>query len=421
MQGLAPRLAAAKLLHEILEKGAGLEDAFEAACRQGLLESEPPRERALARAILTTALRRKGLIDEILRKYLTRKPDGLASEIMAVAAAQILFMRVPTHAAISLANECARKDAPTAHLTGLINAVLRKAVADEGRIKSLETKPGIDAPRWLYARWQRNFGSAVAREIAAAHLTEPALDISVKADPQSWAERLGASLLPNGSLRLAQHEGRIDELPGFAEGAWWVQDQAACLPVLLLGDVRGKRVLDLCAAPGGKSAQLASRGAHVTSLDDSAKRMERLKANLARLNLPAETVVADARSFTPDEPFDAVLLDAPCSATGTLRRHPDIAWHRSEAQIRELAHLQREMLGNAARLVKPGGVLVFSTCSLEPEEGELHLQDVPAGLALDPIGSGELFDARLLKSPGHLRSLPQWGLDGFFAARFRRV
>ena len=420
MQGLAPRHAAAELLHSILQKGMSLEDAFETSCTEGLLKNEPVRERALSRAILTTTLRRKGLIDEILRKYLTRPPGGLGSEIIAVALAQILFMRVATHAAISLANESARADPRSRHLTGLMNAVLRKAIADKGRISSLETKPGVNAPRWLYSRWQKTYGSDVAREIAAAHLLEPALDLSVKDQPGVWADRLGAQALPNGSLRLPTHQGRVDEIDGFADGAWWVQDQAASLPALLLGDVQGKRVLDLCAAPGGKTAQLACRGGIVTALDDSSRRMERLNTNISRLKLSVKTVVADARSFIPDEPFDAVLLAAPCSATGTLRRHPDIAWHRSEGQIRELAGLQQEMLAHARQLVKPGGLIVFSTCSLEPEEGENHLQALPEGLALDPIRRDELFDERLWKAPGCLRSLPQWGLDGFFAVRLRR-
>ena len=285
----------------------------------------------------------------------------------------------------------------------------------------MKPKPGINAPRWLFARWQRHYGTPVARELALAHLEEAPLDLTVKADPDVWAKELGAEKLQGGTLRLQQSEGRIDELAGYAQGAWWVQDQAASLPAKLLGDVAGLRVLDLCAAPGGKTAQLAAAGAHVTALDISARRLDRLKANLQRLDLHAEIVNADGLTYKADKPFDAILLDAPCSATGTLRRHPDIAWHRSEAQIRELVQLQRAMQRHAASLLKPGGKLVFSTCSLEPDEGEEHLKFTPEGLKLDPIAITELPTPQIWKEPGILRSLPQFGMDGFFAARYVRV
>jgi 16S rRNA (cytosine967-C5)-methyltransferase len=418
MQGLAPRAAAARLLTDILQRGAGLEDAFETSCRKGLLEGADARDRALARAILTTALRRKGFIDDALSKFVRRAPGGMASSILVTAAAQILFMRVPHRAAIDLAVETAKTQSASG-LAGLINAALRRLSENADSIIAPKPKPGIDAPRWLFSRWQRNYGTELAREIALAHLNEAPLDISVKNSPEEWAEKLGAEQLPNGTLRLTSHEGRIEELPGYTQGAWWIQDQAASLPAKLLGDVTGLRVLDICAAPGGKTAQLASQGAKVTAIDDSERRMERLASNLERLHLTANLIVADAREFTSPERFDAVLLDAPCSATGTLRRHPDIAWHRSEAQIRELAKLQSEMLTHAASLVKPGGMLVFSTCSLEPEEGEAHLSNLPEGLQFDPVRLEELPDPQLWKSPGILRSLPQFGVDGFFACRFR--
>ncbi|MDP4822722.1 MAG: RsmB/NOP family class I SAM-dependent RNA methyltransferase, partial [Aestuariivirgaceae bacterium] len=370
------------------------------------------------------ALRRKGHIDELLKKYLTKPlplSAGFTLEIIMIAAAQILFMRVPPHAASSLAVETALADQKARHFTGLINAVLRRLADDAPAILAVKPKPGINVPRWLFARWQRHYATPTAREIAKAHLEEAALDLTVKADAELWAERLGAELLPGGTLRLATSEGRIDELPGYAQGAWWVQDQAASLPAKLLGDVAGLRVLDLCAAPGGKTAQLAAAGAKVTAVDISARRLDRLKANLQRLDLQAEIINADVLAFTTDEPFDAILLDAPCSASGTLRRHPDIAWHRSEAQIRELVQLQRAMQRHAVNLLKPGGRLVFSTCSLEPDEGEEHLEFTPPGLILDPIAADELPDSRLLAEPGILRSLPQFGMDGFFAARYVRV
>ena len=423
-QGLGPRAAAAHVLAEVLRNGDGLEDAFERCCREGRLVDEAPRERALARAILTTALRRKGHLDELLKKYITKPlplSAGFTLEIIMIAAAQILFMRVPPHAASSLAVETALGDQKARHFTGLINAVLRRLADDAPAILAVKPKPGINAPRWLFARWQRHYGTPVARELALAHLDEAPLDLTVKADPDVWAKELGAEKLQGGTLRLQQSEGRIDELAGYAQGAWWVQDQAASLPAKLLGDVAGLRVLDLCAAPGGKTAQLAAAGAHVTALDISARRLDRLKANLQRLDLHAEIVNADGLTYKADKPFDAILLDAPCSATGTLRRHPDIAWHRSEAQIRELVQLQRAMQRHAASLLKPGGKLVFSTCSLEPDEGEEHLKFTPEGLKLDPIAITELPTPQIWKEPGILRSLPQFGMDGFFAARYVRV
>ena len=422
MQGLNSRIAAARLLGKVLREQAGLEDAFEAECRDGLLAKEDARDRAFARAILTTALRRKGFLDEALKKFIRKAlpASSSANEILHIAATQMLFMRVPARAAISLAVESAKRDSKAKGFANLINAVLHRLEAEAEKIMGPKPKPGIDAPRWLFARWQRNAGTETARAIAAANLEEAPLDLSVKADAAEWAARLGAEILPNGTLRLNDAQGRVDELPGFEQGAWWVQDQAASLPARLLGNVSGKRVLDLCAAPGGKTAQLAAAGGLVTALDDSAARLERLKGNLARLGLAVETVCADARDYAPQGLFDAILLDAPCSATGTLRRHPDIAWHRSDVQIRELAILQRDMLAHAAGLLAPGGQLVFATCSLEKEEGEDHLDHIPEGLELDPIRPEELPDPRLWKAPGAMRSLPQFGMDGFFAARFRK-
>ncbi|HKA99243.1 MAG TPA: RsmB/NOP family class I SAM-dependent RNA methyltransferase, partial [Methyloceanibacter sp.] len=267
------------------------------------------------------------------------------------------------------------------------------------------------------------------RKIAEAHLNEPPLDLTVKSEPERWAEKLSGRVLPGGSVRLLP-KGRIDALPGFDEGAWWVQDVAASLPARLLGDVRGKRVADLCAAPGGKTAELALAGASVVAVDSSKTRLALLDDNLKRLGLHAETVKADAATWQPDETFDVVLLDAPCSSTGTIRRHPDIPYVKSADDIAALAPLQERLLDNAARLVKPGGRLVYSTCSLEPEEGEAQIASLlvrNAGLSLQPVGEAELFgQAAWIEPSGCLRTFPydlkldspEWsGMDGFFAAR----
>jgi 16S rRNA (cytosine967-C5)-methyltransferase len=288
-----------------------------------------------------------------------------------------------------------------------------------------------DTPGWLAARWRKNYGQETAHAIAAAHREEPRLDLSVKSDPQGWAERLGGMVLPTGSVRLRSHEP-IAELPGYGEGEWWVQDAAAALPVRLLAPRAGERVLDLCAAPGGKTAQIAAAGAVVTALDKSAERLRRLTENLERLGLRADVNVADAMSYSGG-PFDAILLDAPCTSTGTIRRHPDVAWTKRPGDVESLVALQTRMLDRAAGLLAPGGRLVYCTCSLEPEEGEAH---VPAllrrnpDLRLVPITPEDPIPAEFVSAEGTLRTLPNaWphdeprlaGLDGFFAARFQRV
>jgi 16S rRNA (cytosine967-C5)-methyltransferase len=283
----------------------------------------------------------------------------------------------------------------------------------------------------LIARWTEAYGEATARAIAEANGHEPALDITVKDDPAHWGERLRGRALPTGTVRtLAQ--GAVSLLPGFTEGAWWVQDAAASLPARLLGDVRGLRVADLCAAPGGKTAQLAQTGALVTAVDRSPARLNRLQDNLARLKLTADMVAADALEWDA-EPFDAVLLDAPCSSTGTIRRHPDVPWLRGEADIGVLTGLQTKLLDRAASLVKPGGIIVYCVCSLEPQEGEAQIEALLArnpALSRWPIPANEVFgQAELINGRGELRTFPfhlpdpdpRWGgLDGFFAARLVR-
>ncbi|MGH6770761.1 MAG: RsmB/NOP family class I SAM-dependent RNA methyltransferase, partial [Xanthobacteraceae bacterium] len=310
-------------------------------------------------------------------------------------------------------------------------AVLRR-VAQHGaqRLRDIDTV-ALDTPDWLMARWQSNYGAELARAIAAANGNEPALDLTVKSDREHWAETLGGRVLPTGSVR-AIVQGPVTRLAGYDEGAWWVQDAAAALPARLLGDVRGRTVADLCAAPGGKTAQLAAAGAHVVAVDRAERRLERLRGNLARLNLPAEAVAADVLEWQAG-PFDAVLLDAPCSSTGTIRRHPDIPWLKHEADIATLVALQRRLLARAVELTRPGGTLVYCTCSLEPKEGA---DIVNAALATDsrlrrrPLSAADVDGVEsLIDSAGDLRTLPchlpdsnpqMAGLDGFYAARLER-
>jgi 16S rRNA (cytosine967-C5)-methyltransferase len=286
--------------------------------------------------------------------------------------------------------------------------------------------PGADLPAWLYTRWRATYGEETAAAIANALHSEPPLDLSVKHDPADWASRIGADITPTGSVRLSG--GNVESLPGFAEGAWWVQDAAAALPVKLLGDISGKNIADLCAAPGGKTLQIAAAGARVTAVDRSKQRLETLRENLARTQLEANVVTADVLKLKAREKFDAVLLDAPCSATGTLRRHPDVAWLRKPDDIRKLSTLQRELIAAAADFVKPGGVLVYAVCSLEPEEGEGAIEAAleSGAWTRDPVRPGEIAGGdAFLTAEGALRTLPShWpetgGLDGFFVARLVR-
>jgi 16S rRNA (cytosine967-C5)-methyltransferase len=281
-------------------------------------------------------------------------------------------------------------------------------------------------------RLERNYGAETARRIAAAQAREPALDLTVKSDPQSWADTLGGRVLPTGSVRAMVH-GPTTQLPGYAEGAWWVQDPAAALPARLLDDLHGRTVADLCAAPGGKTMQLAAAGARVAAVDRSPQRLARVRENLLRVGLDAELVSADVLEWRGGT-FDAVLLDAPCSATGTIRRHPDIPWIKRESDILNLAALQRRLIGKAAELVKPGGMLIYCVCSLEPEEGiavvREFLREQPS-LRRRPIQPGEAYiPGEWLTPDGDLRTLPchlpdpdpgMAGVDGFYAARLERT
>jgi 16S rRNA (cytosine967-C5)-methyltransferase len=345
-----------------------------------------------------------------------------------LGAAQILFLDVPDHAAVDLSVRLAQEDRPASHFRGLVNAVLRRMTREgKERLAALDTVL-LDTPPWLMQRWIATYGEAIAREIAVANGREPALDLSVKKDAPQWAEKLGGRVLPTGSVRAIVH-GAVTALPGFDEGAWWVQDAAAALPARLLGDVAGKRVADLCAAPGGKTAQLVVAGANVTAVDRSAPRLKRLRENLTRLSLDAELVCADAATWEA-EPFDAILVDAPCSATGTIRRHPDVPWLKQAVDIASLAALQRRLLERAVALTKPGGTLIYCTCSLEPEENETVIAEFIArepSVRRAPITAAEVFgQAQFVTPDGDLRTLPCHfpdadsrfaGIDGFYAAR----
>jgi 16S rRNA (cytosine967-C5)-methyltransferase len=432
--GLIARRIAADVLDGVLRRHRPLDDQLDGRGAHPGLAALDGRDRALVRRLVATVLRRLGTLRHLLGQLLERglPTDAPRVEIaLLIGAAQILWLDVPDHAAVDLAVRLARADKRAMHFTGLINAVLRR-IAREGaeRLAGMDTAP-LDAPDWLLTRWTKAYGTDTARAIALAHAQEPALDLSVKEDAAHWAAALGGRVLPTGSVRAVVH-GPVAQLPGYDEGAWWVQDASAALPARLLGDVRGQRIADLCAAPGGKTAQLAAAGAHVVAVDRSPVRMERLRQNLQRLRLEAETVVADVAEWEAPA-FDAVLLDAPCSSTGTIRRHPDIPWLKQAADIATLASLQRRLLQRAVALTRPGGILVYCTCSLEPEEGIDIVAEALArdsGLRRRGIAATDIGGLDVLTVDGDLRTLPchlpdpdprYGGLDGFFAARLERV
>jgi len=428
--GLAARVAAARAVAEALTSARPLDERLAADLTQqkGGLD---PRERALARSIATVALRRLGTIRKALTRRLEKgmpKRAGALEWTLIVGAAQILFLETPDHAAVDLAVKAARADAASAPFAALANAVLRAIVRDRDHILAGSDPFDDDAPTWLAQRWRATYGENVARAIATAHRAEPTLDLSVKSGADMWAERLGGIVLPTGSVRLDTH-APVAELEGYGAGEWWVQDAAAALPARLLRPGPGMRVVDLCAAPGGKAAELAAAGVELTAVDRSAERLKLLAANFERLRLASEIVVADALSFDAP-PFDAVLLDAPCSATGTIRRHPDVAWIKRPGDIAPLVKLQAELLDKAIGLARGGGSVVYCVCSLEPEEGEAQIAALlrrnPDARRL-PIRPEEIGGLAECVSPiGDLRTLPchLWGsdprrsgMDGFFAAR----
>jgi len=428
-QGLGARKAALAALSAIFFNERPLTEALEASVGKANLE---PRDAAFARTIVMMVLRRLGQIDHVIASFL-REPlpvrSGPAELILRIAAAELVFLDVAPHAAVSSAVTLADRDHRAKHFKGLINAVARKIAAEGKTLLASTDADRLNTPPWAWDAWTATYGEETVSAIGKAHAVEPPLDITVKDDPAAWAERLEAKLLPTGSLRRVAG-GRIEDLAGYNEGAWWIQDAAAAIPATLLGDIKGKTVIDLCAAPGGKTAQLASLGAHVIAVDLAFERMKRVKTNLERLNLRADIQVGDALTWRPKQPADAVLLDAPCTASGTVRRHPDVLWRKDLSDVMAQADLQRRLLDAAAQMVKPGGMLLYCVCSLAREEGEdvteAFLKANPAFTHV-PVTLDELAgQTQFLTQAGDLRTLPShWpetgGLDGFYACRLRRT
>ncbi len=425
-EGLAARRAALGLIDAALFRRAGMDDA---AGGLGALE---PRDRAFARALASEVLRRKGSLDRTLDARLQRAPPEPVRSLLRLGLAQLALLDVPPHAAVSTVLALAEADKATRPFKGLLNGVLRGLERDGAKAALDAQAPEADLPDWLAARWRAAYGEATLHALALRLRETPPTDLSLR-DP-SQAEALAAELegtvLPGGGVRTAL-KGDVAAWPGYGTGRWWVQDVAAALPARLLDVKPGETALDLCAAPGGKTMQLAAAGAVVTALDKSASRAARITENLTRIGLTASMHVADAATWTGGGAlFDAVLLDAPCTATGTFRRHPDVLWTARVSDVASLSTVQARLLDAAAARVRPGGRLVYCVCSLEREEGEdqarafLSRRPEFTAAEVDPVALGVYAES---KSPsGGLRLLPSseepaGGMDGFYAVRFDRA
>ena len=425
--GLPARIAAQEILSQVLRKHRPLDAVQDEILAKADL---PPRDAGFARAIASETLRRFGQLDTLIKHFIVKPPAphrvGPVPEILLGGACELLFLDVAPHAAVDAANRLCERDNKAVHFRPLVNAVLRR-VASEG--KSLIAKQDaarLNTPDWLWSRWCDAYGEETTRRIAQAHLSPAPLDIVLKDSARAKDLFPDAQHLFGNVFRL--HEvTRVDELPGYNEGAWWVQDAAASLPARLLGDVKGQTVIDLCAAPGGKTAQLAAMGAHVIAVEREASRFVRVQENLARLNLEATLIESDIRDFAPDAPAPFVLLDAPCSATGTMRRHPELGWIKSADDVMACVQGTQELLDAAANIVAPNGILVFAVCSLEPEEGPEQIAaflDAREDFVRVPVTPEELFGHAEWIRDGDLRTLPchlEGGMDGFYAARLKKL
>jgi len=422
--GFAPRFAAAALLKGVLEEGRLLSDLVGSS--RGPLASLPPQGKARAQSLAADTLRHLGRIDTVLDQFLQKEPPAQVRNVLRLAACELIVDGIAPHAAVDAAVRMVKDNRQTAHLAGLTNAVARR-VAENG----LEMWPDLDPtplPPHLAKPLAKAYGAKALAAFEASHEAGAPLDISLhpSVDVEALREALDAEILPTGSLRLKEW-GQVSAMPGFDEGAWWVQDAAAALPAKMLGDIQGKAILDLCAAPGGKTMQLAAAGAAVTALDLSPNRMERVRENLARVELKADIVVGDVLDYTPAAPFDAILLDAPCSATGTIRRHPDLPYAKAKLELNPLLNLQKDMLAEASKWLKPGGEIIYCTCSLFPEEGEDQVAsflNTHSGFEQLPAEADGV-DPSWRDAKGGLRLRPDYwaergGMDGFYIARLKK-
>ena len=434
--GVLPRALARDALVGVLLKRQTLDEQWPQVFSRPDVKDTDPRDRALARMIATTALRQLGVLRAALATCLQKPLKGRAGAvepILIAGAAELLFMESPAHAVVDSIVRLAKAHDETRPYAALVNGVLRRLEREkETLLLPLDTAK-LNTPPWLWKRWVRVYGEERTRAIAALHAVVPPLDLTIRENPGQWAESLSANLVGTHSVRL-RRSGRIETLQGYGEGAWWVQDAAAALPAQLLSIAPGMVVADLCAAPGGKTAQLANAGAEVHAVDVSAKRLKTLDENMARLRFEAIVHAIDATKWQPPKPLDAILLDAPCSATGTIRRNPDAAWLKRDTDIAHLARVQSRLLDHAATLLKSGGMLIYCTCSLEPEEGEEQIAAFLSrneGFMRDAIKPSEVPGFENTVTPlGEVRILPVAlphddpalaGASGFHVARLKKV
>jgi len=437
--GLVARRCAMMAIDDLLIRSLPLDETLDRILSGPDGKTLSDRDRGLARAIAMAATRRLGTIGDALMTRLEKGlPDhsGRLESILVSGVAQLLYLDVPDHAAVDLSVRLVQADPEARRFIKLANGLLRTIARERDAILKNDDPLHRDTPEWLAAKWVRAYGEEVAKKIAMANMQEASVDITIKENAAEWAERLDAVILSTGSLRL---KGRTNvvSLPGYTDGHWWVQDAAAALPAILLDPKKHETIADLCAAPGGKTAQLAAAGAIVTAIDRSAKRLERLSENMRRLNFSVESIAIDAMIYSGG-PFDAILLDAPCTATGTIRRHPDVLCTKEASDMQKLAALQARLLKKAIGMLKPGGRLVYCTCSLEPEEGERQIADLLQNddrVKRSPFGKAEMTLlgpelAQAINAQGELRTLPYMlpsedprlqGIDGFFAARLVRL
>lgn len=430
---LQSRQCALNLLSKVLDQKTALDLALDQSNEFAALET---RDRGFTRMLLTTTLRRLGQIDDLINNTLDR-PESIKTRtilhILRLGVTQIFFMETADHAAVDTAVRLTEA-AGMEKQKGFVNGVLRTLIRDGKPRLQNQDAARLNTPDWLLKLWIEDYGMSGAAQIAAANMNEPPLDITVKniADRPYWGNVLQASELSTGTLRRVLG-GNIRDMDGFDDGKWWIQDAAAAIPAQLFGeDLEGENVLDLCAAPGGKTLQLASMGANVTALDRSAKRLKRLQENLERMQLTefVRIETADAGVWSPPEPVKYILLDAPCSATGTIRRHPDTGYLKSPKDIEGLTSIQKRLLDHASKMLKIGGTLIYCTCSIQKNEGEHQIDDflkANANFKRSPIEPHEIGDyEELINENGDLRILPhhlssQGGMDGFFVSRLKRV
>ena len=422
---VAPRQVCFEILVAVAE-GAQLDAAMNVNTDLGNLDD---RDRRFVQLLAATCLRRRGQLEKTIAPLMARRPFGAqenANIILVMGAAQLLILKTEAHAAVDSTVELMRQ-AGFDRLTGMANAVMRR-LTREGEARFGTTKPTDNLPEWLKTSWHATYGPDATASLTRLSMEVPPLDITPKTTPEIWAERLQGKMINNVSIRR-KFDGDLTQLDGFADGNWWVQDAAAALPATLFGEIAGKHVIDLCAAPGGKTAQLVAAGAQVTAIDNGRKRIDRLRRNLKRLKLDANIVYGDGRTYQPDAPVDHILLDAPCSATGTLRRRPDILGRRTAEDISTLQEMQWDLATTALGWLKPGGTMIYATCSLQPEEGEEMIAAILAraegSFVLDPITPEQAGTfAPSIADGGTIRIVPSdyaaiGGVDGFYIARLK--